>query len=207
MTVRSPWRKLLYEELSGISLDGRILDLGGSRKSDYPKNFVGEFDLDMANLEVDNENDIKIDLEKPFPIADFTFDGVLCINVLEHIYNYRNVINETRRILKTGGTAIFAVPFLVQVHPSPNDHWRFTGDTLERLFKDAGFEEVRVEAVGTGVYGAVSQLKFNALHFPILRFISIKLGFLLDKLLENLFKGEMYTKDFYPLGYVVYANK
>ncbi len=207
MTVRSLWRTLLYKRLAELSLSGEVIDLGGSRKSAYSKDFKGDFKLTMANLEADTNQDISLNLEEPFSLKDAQYDHVLCINVLEHIFNYQNVISETKRILKPGGTAIFAVPFLIQVHPSPHDHWRFTGETLERLFKDAGFSEVTVEPIGTGVFGATSQILFNFWKFGIVRQASILTSTFVDAIIARLPIGKNYSKNFYPLGYVVSVRK
>lgn len=206
MSVRSLWRTLLYDKLATIPLYGAVIDLGGSRKSAYLKNFKGDYTLTVANLEADETRDVLVDLEQPFSIQSAQYDVVLCINVLEHIYNFQNVISETKRILKPGGEAIFAVPFLVQVHPSPHDHWRFTAETLQRLFSDAGFREVKVEAIGTGVFGASAQIKFNLLKLPILRFIANHVASALDSLITKSSVGKNFSKDFYPLGYVVTAR-
>jgi SAM-dependent methyltransferase len=207
MIARSPWRTLLYDQLAAFSLQGKVIDLGGSRKSAYIKNFKGDFVLTVADLHVDNDADIEINLEEPFAIKDGEYDFALCINLLEHIFNYQNVIHETKRILKTGGQAIFAVPFLIQVHPSPRDHWRFTAETLERLFTEAGFSNVRVESVGTGVFGALAQLRFGLLHFPILRKLDALVSKVLDGVVESVLSKSTYNKEFYPLGYIIIAKK
>lgn len=207
MTVRSPWRTLLYKKLATVSLSGSVIDLGGSRKSAYVTRFGGTFTLTIANLDGEESRDIAVDLEQPFSILDAQYDHVLCINVLEHIFNYHNVISETYRILKPGGQAVFAVPFLVQVHPSPHDHWRFTGETLQRLFTEAGFSEVMVEPIGTGVCGATAQIKFNLLKFAPLRALVHAAAYVLDTLIALLPGTKNFSKDFYPLGYVVIVNK
>ncbi len=207
MIARSPWRTLLYNKLATLELKGSVIDLGGSRKSAYTNNFKGAFNLTVANFEGEGPDDIALNLEQAFPVQSEQYDVVLCINVLEHIFNYQNVIDETRRILNPGGQAIFAVPFLIQVHPSPNDHWRYTKQTLERLFSGAGFTGVTVEAVGTGVFSAIIQMKFNLLHFKILRFLTYKFAVICDYLLVNIFKANNYSKEFYPLGYVVTVRK
>jgi len=207
MIARSPWRTLLYDRLAKITLKGEVIDLGGSRKSAYTNDFKGDFKLTVANFEGDAPGDIAIDLEQPFAISSQQYDHVLCINVLEHIFNYQNVISETHRILKSGGGATFAVPFLIQVHPSPHDHWRFTGETLQRLFTEAGFTSVTVEPIGTGVFGAVAQLKYGILHFPILRNVERFVAETLDRLLSPLNKKNLYSKEYYPLGYLVTARK
>ena len=41
---------------------------------------------------------------------DETFDIIICTEVLEHIYEYKEVIEELKRTLKTGGTLILTFP-------------------------------------------------------------------------------------------------
>ena len=43
------------------------------------------------------------------PFKNGSFDLVLCINVLEHIIDYKNALNEIKRVLKNDGIAIFVV--------------------------------------------------------------------------------------------------
>lgn len=44
------------------------------------------------------------------PFADESFDKVICSEVLEHIPDYRKVISEIHRVLRTGGIAAISVP-------------------------------------------------------------------------------------------------
>ena len=44
------------------------------------------------------------------PFADNTFDKIICSEVLEHIPDYRSVLKEINRVLKTGGTFVASVP-------------------------------------------------------------------------------------------------
>ena len=56
-----------------------------------------------------------MDFEKDaFPHKDATFDRVLVLNVLEHVFNYNHLISEMKRVLKDGGTLIGFTPFLVR---------------------------------------------------------------------------------------------
>lgn len=207
MKARSLWRTLLYKKLSQVTLFGEVIDLGGSRKSRYLTNFKGQFEVTVADMATDRPEDIVIDLEQALPIKDMTYDHVLCINLLEHIYNFKSVVSESKRILKPDGQVVFAIPFLIQVHPSPHDHWRFTKETLEKIFSEAGFDQVLVESVGTGVFGAIAQMKFNMLHFSLLRKISNQIAITLDAFVEKIIKKDTYSKEYYPLGYIVTAKR
>jgi SAM-dependent methyltransferase len=44
------------------------------------------------------------------PLEDKSFDGVLCLDVLEHVADQQAVIREIRRVLRPGGTLILSVP-------------------------------------------------------------------------------------------------
>ena len=43
------------------------------------------------------------------PFRDNSFDLILCINVLEHIKDYKKALNEIKRVLKDNGTVIIVV--------------------------------------------------------------------------------------------------
>lgn len=44
--------------------------------------------------------------------ADASFDAIVCLDVLEHIPDYRQAIAECRRCLRPGGRLMWSVPFL-----------------------------------------------------------------------------------------------
>jgi SAM-dependent methyltransferase len=44
------------------------------------------------------------------PLADRSFCGILCLDVLEHVTNERAVLAETARLLKPGSTLVLTVP-------------------------------------------------------------------------------------------------
>ena len=207
MNGKSIWRDRLYKELAELELKGSVLDLGGSRNSTYTNNFKGEFSFSVLNLEVEDDRDIEGNLEEELPIESQIYDHVLAINVLEHIYNHRELISETHRILKINGKATIAVPFLIPFHPSPNDYWRYTETTLERLFTESGFSDVEVKVIGTGVFGSVAMMLFNVLHFSVLRWFVKTVATGLDMILNKLARKGTYSGRFYPLGYLVTATK
>lgn len=193
--------------MQALEVSGKVLDIGGSRKSGYHSLLRGGFSMQVANMDDEQGTDLKFDLEEKFPIEENSYDTVLCINVLEHIFNYQNVLSETHRILKPGGEMVVAVPFLIQVHPSPRDHWRYTEYTLNRIFTDAGFSRVEVESIGTGVFGAGYSMMHNLYRYAVVQVPLKTLSRLADGVLTKLFPNSFYTKRYYTLGYFVRATK
>jgi SAM-dependent methyltransferase len=84
------------------------------------------------------------------PFKDNTFDHIICSEVLEHIYDFENVINEIYRISKPGASIGISVPrwlpekicwFLSDdYHNEPGGHIRiFKYSELKRAFLENGF--------------------------------------------------------------------
>jgi methionine biosynthesis protein MetW len=55
------------------------------------------------------------DLSKPFPFADATFDRVICLEVVEHLFDPAFALAEISRVLKPDGCVILAVPNIVHI--------------------------------------------------------------------------------------------
>ena len=74
------------------------------------------------------------------------YDKIICLAVLEHVYNPFMAIENISKLLKDGGEVYGMVPYLYHYH-APNDlkfqdYFRFSKDALSYLFKD--FKEVEL---------------------------------------------------------------
>lgn len=212
MCGKSPWRRLLYSELKKLVLSGSVLDLGGARNSDYHNLFGGTHNVSVANNDKKTSPDFLFDFEEIFPLGDKSFDAVICLNTLEHIFNYEQAIREVKRILKPKRKIILAVPFLVQIHPSPEDHFRYSGDTLKIILEASGFDGISIVPIGRGPFTASAQMLYNILHIAPLRAFVFWTAIVLDWCVDrftSLFKKDghgRYGRDFYPLGFLVTAH-
>jgi SAM-dependent methyltransferase len=94
------------------------------------------------------------------PLADASFDVVLCTQVLEHVARPAAVLGELRRVLVPGGRLWVTVPFVGELHEEPHDYWRYTSHGLREVVETAGFAEVTVEPLG-GYFTALGTLAWN----------------------------------------------
>lgn len=203
-------REAEHRALAQISLSGKVLDLGGDTRSSYRKLFQGSFTLAIVNIDPQTHPDVVADLEKPLPISDASYDGVLLINVLEHIFEYRTLLAECRRVLRPGGKLVIVVPYLFPYHPSPDDYYRYSASTLKKLLTD--FSHVSVTPLGTGVTSArwvlferllpgKLQRAVGVVVHPLVRGLDISFTALARALKKR------YDPSEYALGFVVTAEK
>jgi SAM-dependent methyltransferase len=90
------------------------------------------------------------------PVADGSFDHILCTEVLEHAAEPDMLVAEMFRVLRPGGTLTLTVPFSARVHHAPHDYHRFTPYRLETLF--ARFDAVEITPRGNDVCVVANKL-------------------------------------------------
>jgi len=82
------------------------------------------------------------------PLEDASVDCVMATEFFEHVPSPETILAEVRRILKPEGILFFTVPFLWPLHTMPFDEYRHTPFSLERIFRNSGFHEVDIQALG-----------------------------------------------------------
>lgn len=127
------------------------------------------------------------------------------MNVLEHIKNYKNVINICSKSLNINGSIIGSVPFLFKIHYSPNDYFRFTEQLLKEEFADQGFKKIKIKKLGEGIFTNFYSSIFDyTKKIPLLNIFLLTFFLILDKII--FFISKKYVK-IYPLGYFFIATK
>jgi SAM-dependent methyltransferase len=128
-------RSSLFNAAYLTGVDGVVLDIGcGGFLEKYGfATGVRYFGLDITSRATHIRGDALC-----LPVRDSTADWVLLVAVLEHVLDPDRVLQETRRVLKPGGRAYVAVPFLQMKH-GDTDYWRWTDDGIRDLIQAAGF--------------------------------------------------------------------
>lgn len=192
---QSVLRILMNLSFKRYVLSGTVVDVGGGREPDY----FDYFDMSEVTSVTPVDHSLSgIDFEQDtLPFQNSSVDTVICANVLEHVYHYQWLIEEMERILKPEGMLVGFVPFLIQYHPDPHDYFRYTKETLFRLFADAGYTDIEVREVGGGPFLA----NFNNLVLSVPRIVRVLMYPVyraLDYLICTLRPG---VRARYPLGF------
>jgi SAM-dependent methyltransferase len=139
----------LESELAPVTryFRGRMLNAGcGDRDISAWLRSLGVGDLVNCDIASSLPGAVISPLES-MPFATASFDSVLCNAVLEHVEKVDEVVAELARVLKVGGHAVIAVPFLQPYHRCPRDFRRYTAEGLVALGEQAGLEAVEVNPV------------------------------------------------------------
>ena len=195
-----------YEKLSTLAINGAILDLGGNLSSEYHNLIKGNHTVTTVNINAEYGCDMVFDIQETFPIESEKFDAVLSMNVLEHVYGFDNVISETFRVLKKGGTFIFAVPFMHHIHGSPDDYFRYTRSAIKKMLKEHNFTDIEIQEIGLRLFSLFYQS--SAGMFPtFLKGVFKNSARAIDQLLGKLSSRYQNVAKRIPLGYFVIAKK
>lgn len=199
-------RILQILETKKINLNGKILDLGGNKNlRNISKYFAGNHSIDYADKFPQEDKTIFIDLEVQNTLSK-KYQYICVMNILEHVKNYRNVLNLCSDGLHDEGLLIGTVPFIFKIHNSPNDYFRFTKQLLVEELEDREFKEIKVINLGygpfTNFYSSISDYFMQIM--PLLNIFLLVPCIILDKILYIFYKN--FTK-YYPLGYFFIAKK
>ncbi len=104
--------------------------------------------------------DIKIEPGDRLSVVDGEFDIVLSSQVLEHVVDVEQYMNECYRILKPGGLLLLSTHGTWQFHASPYDYNRWTIMGLRHLLESYGFE-VEGSVPILGQLALTSQLRLS----------------------------------------------
>lgn len=170
---------------NSTDIQGRVLEIG---ESTYTRKFGGALVIRGDVLHVTEGNPgatIVADLTSAPQITSDTFDCILFVETLQHIYDSRAAVRTLYRILKPGGVILATADGIGQISRYDmerwGDYWRFTTLSFRRIFEEA-FPPDLVSVVAFGnvfsatafLYGLAaeelepSELKFHDPDYQVL---------------------------------------
>lgn len=140
-------RALEYELMGQMRFSGRILDFGGGSNANYRelmRRWTTGCAYETANIDGAIRPTHLIRPGQPLPIADDSYDFVITLNTLEHVYEIEATLTELLRVLIPGGQLVATVPFLFRIHGHPDDFLRGTPSWWARTLCRIGFGHIAI---------------------------------------------------------------
>lgn len=157
--IRDAWVARKIQELKPGS---RVLDAGAGERRlkplcshlHYVSQDFGQYDGagDATGLHMGSWNNAGLDIVSDItsiPEPDGAFDGVLCIEVIEHVPAPIDAIRELARLLRTGGDLILTSPFASLTHFAPFHFY----SGFNRYFYTKWLDEFGLNVVEITPYG------------------------------------------------------
>jgi SAM-dependent methyltransferase len=170
---------------------GSILEIGCGNLS-YRK-YIKSKNYKTLDINPKVKPDFCEDIHKT-KIPSNSFDTIIMIETLEHLYNPFKAIEQAHRILKQGGYVIATTPFIYPYHGEPHDYYRYTKYGLMEIFKK--FQKIKITEYGN-VFGATIDILTSYKIFKPLKLLNI----LINSLIFNNFDNKT------PTGILILAKK
>ncbi len=189
-------RVLQNKQFENITISGKTIDLGAKNgKASYYRFLNLEYsEIDYVDINPTESNVLNLNLEEKLPIEEKTFNSVIAINIFEHIFNIKNLIEEIYRILDHKGKLIGSTPFIKEYHADPADYYRYTQDFYKKVFEKSGFVNIELILIGQGVFHLIAENVGKLIKIKILRYLFWELCINCDKLLNIFYKN---NKNYY----------
>jgi SAM-dependent methyltransferase len=133
---------------------GSCLEFGDTTYIDlFGKSVKDKYSFNYSSEPSQYKNNIMGDLTKIDTLSKNSFDCILCINVLNFIYDLPIAVEGLKKLIKPNGKIIITLAG-VSSHISRydmdrwGDYWRFTNKSAIKLFKDAGFHVEKIQTYG-----------------------------------------------------------
>jgi SAM-dependent methyltransferase len=146
-------RKNLYRAVACMApkLTGLLVDVGCGSKP-YENLFLNSdkysgLEYDTPANRLSKRADYFYD-GHTFPFDESSFDGAICNQVLEHVFNPDEFLHEINRVLKLGGKLLLTVPFVWDEHEQPYDYARYSSFGLSALLEKNGFSITEHKKLG-----------------------------------------------------------
>ncbi len=143
--------------------EGAVLDVGGANFYRTAMEKGVSFDswtileVPDAHVTQPNSSDVRYVFGDgcAMEFADESFDTVLNIQVLEHVFEPNLMMKEMCRVLRPGGHLVMLVPQTSTLHMVPNHYYNFTRFWIQKSLVRNGMTEILLQPIG-GVWSSMA---------------------------------------------------
>ena len=200
--LTAPWHRIVIEFLDEIELHGkRVLEIGcgyGSLSVYMAKRGAKVTGIDISSeaIKISKRNSFlnnqrvmfKKFCAEDLPFKDKNFDVIICCETLEHILNYKKVINEIIRVTKDSGRFVITIPnslnprgFYLRIKSKQPVENFFNYWTILNEFKKKGIKIIKVKSKSFLTDYDEKNYLDEALNKTPFKYLSLRIGFLAKK--------------------------
>ncbi len=144
--------------LPSESINGRVLEVGSKNinggvrpifeKNIHPKEYIG-IDIEPGEY-VDKVLSAESIVDA---FGENSFDIVVSTEMLEHVHDWKIVVQNIKRAVKPGGCIFITTrSYGFGYHGYPHDFWRFEVEDMEKIFSDFKIIAVEKDGISPGVF-------------------------------------------------------
>ena len=74
------------------------------------------------------------------------YDVIICIAVMEHVFENTKALDSLYKALKKGGTLLVTFIFMKPLHLEPYDYWRYTEHGVRKLLEP--YTDIKIKTIG-----------------------------------------------------------
>jgi SAM-dependent methyltransferase len=126
-------------------LHGTVLDVGGGRDAPHDDAWSAGVTRIRLDISLAHRPNVVADALR-LPFGERCVDAVTMFEVLEHVANPWEAIDEAWRVLRPGGSLLGSAPLVWPIHGDPDDYFRFTEAGLRTLLHR--FETASLSPIG-----------------------------------------------------------
>jgi SAM-dependent methyltransferase len=205
-------RKGLYKSIKkkATQINGNLLDFGCGNKP-YKDLFSNATTYTGVDIEVSGHSHKNEQIDvfyngKTLPFPNNSFYSIFSSEVVEHVFNIEEILEELHRVLKPGGKLLFTCPFVWPEHEIPYDFARYSSYGIKTLVERKGFTILQQEKTGHFVEVVIQQIVFYChcmfartpkfSYFILYQFFILPLN-LLGEFLNVILPSKLKRKDLY----------
>jgi len=137
----------------------------GSGVTPYKAEIIKQLGIrDYVALDISPSDNTDIIADARFiPLQKECLDMLVSFDVLQHISNVALVLDETSRVIRSGGYVLFTFPFLYG-ECDVRDYYRWTKEGMEDELRRRGFEIIRSEKRGGRLFAVLCMIQWMIQH-------------------------------------------
>ena len=173
----------------------RILEIGSKNENGSVRHIIEKMCSPKEYIGIDIEKGKFVDLVLPAEqiidhFGEESFDAVIATEMLEHIKDWRLVIDNMKKVLRIGGiifitTRSYGFPY----HAFPFDYWRYEESDMQKIFSDFNIQNIKnQEPNAAGIFLKATKTSNKNVNLKDISLYSIAVGKRTTRISELSFK-------------------